>query len=577
MSRPCDSIISTNIVVNPTPTVNQSLAICEGESVTVGSSVYTQPGTYTDVFQTWLGCDSTVVTALTVNPVFSISLAPTICEGETFTTGASTYSQSGVYLDTLQSFDGCDSIITTQLTVIPSTPIQLSYTICEGETVAIGPSIYSQPGVYQDTLATSAGCDSIITTTVAVNPSPDVEQSFTICEGETVSVNGNSYGQTGTYTDVFQTAAGCDSTVVTTLTVLPAVVVSQSATICEGETFEVGGSTYSQGGNFTDLLQSWQGCDSTVLTTLAVIPAVFENVDAAICEGETFQLGGQTYTQPGVFQDTLQSWLGCDSIVMLTLSVTSLAATLDVVPPVCLGETDGSVTATGTTGGLTPYLFALNSQAFFTTDSIFENLNPGAYDLWVQDAAGCRKAFPFAVNEPPELVLTLPESIEIELGDSILLDPVLNFIPDSIVWSGGVLNCPNCLRPTVRPFESAVYHLWLQDANGCTIEAQTSVLVRRVAGVYVPNVFSPNGDGLNDRFMVFAGPPVQQVRQFLVFNRWGGEVFRASNFSPNDPAFGWDGNFKGKPATQCVFTWLAEVEYINGERQIFAGDVILMK
>ena len=574
----CDSIVTTNVTVNPAPVVNLSPVICEGESVTVGSNVYTQTGTYTDIFQTWLGCDSTVVTMLTVNPVFSTTQSPTICEGQSFTTGASTYSQPGVYLDTLQTVSGCDSIVATNLTVIPSSPIQLSFTICEGESVAIGSSVYTQPGIYQDTLATNASCDSIITTTIVVNPSPTTLQAFTICEGETISVNGNVYTQTGTYTDVFQTMQGCDSTVVTTLTVLPDIVISQSVTLCEGETVGVGGSTYSQSGNYTDLLQSWQGCDSTVQTSLTVIPAVFENIDAAICEGEIFQLGSEVYTQTGVFQDTLQGWQGCDSIVTLTLSVTSLAATLAVVPPICFGETNGSVTATGVSGGLTPFLFSLNNQAFFTADSLFENLPAGVHELWVEDAAGCRKAFPFVLNGPQELALTLPPSLEIELGGSVQLNPALNFVPDSIVWtSEGNLSCQNCLRPTARPFETAAYRLWLQDANGCTIEGQVEILVRRALGVFVPNVFSPNGDGLNDRFTVFAGPSVQQIRQFLIFNRWGAEVFRAENFLPNDPAPGWDGMFKGKPAGQGVFTWLAEVEYIGGERRIFAGDVILMK
>jgi hypothetical protein len=77
--------------------------------------------------------------------------------------------------------------------------------------------------------------------------------------------------------------------------------------------------------------------------------------------------------------------------------------------------------------------------------------------------------------------------------------------------------------------------------------------------------------------MVFAGANVQQIKSFEVFNRWGGKVFSANAFPPNDYTFGWDGKFRGKPLNDNVFTWSLIVDYIDGKSELLTGDVVVMK
>ena len=106
---------------------------------------------------------------------------------------------------------------------------------------------------------------------------------------------------------------------------------------------------------------------------------------------------------------------------------------------------------------------------------------------------------------------------------------------------------------------------------------QLVIFLDKHRNLYVPNVFSPNGDGKNDVFMVFAGPEVTKIRGFEVYSRWGEPVFEVYNFLPNDPTFGWDGTYRADAFNSAAFTWFAEVEFVDGVVEIFKGDVVLMR
>ena len=114
----CDSIVTTNLTVLPQNTTSQTLTICHGQSVTVGSNIYTQSGTYKDTLTSATSCDSIVTTSLTVRSLDSVSQTITLCFGQSVTVGFSTYTASGTYNDTLTSVTSCDSIVTTNLTIL---------------------------------------------------------------------------------------------------------------------------------------------------------------------------------------------------------------------------------------------------------------------------------------------------------------------------------------------------------------------------------------------------------------------------------------------------------------------------
>lgn len=126
----CTTEINLMVPATAPITSSQTLSVCAGETVTVGASTYSTSGTYQDLFSAVNGCDSVVTTNLTVLPALSSSQTMSICAGESVTVGDSTYATSGTYQTILTSIGGCDSTVTTNLTVV--SPIDATVTINQG-------------------------------------------------------------------------------------------------------------------------------------------------------------------------------------------------------------------------------------------------------------------------------------------------------------------------------------------------------------------------------------------------------------------------------------------------------------
>jgi gliding motility-associated-like protein len=198
---------------NPcTPTtVNVEAAICQGESILLGGAQQTESGIYTDIFITAQGCDSTVITNLSINAVYQVSKEHDLCPGGSILIGSNSYSDQGVYVDTLQSVTGCDSIVTSIIFMLPTITSSIEATICSGSTYDFNGTILGDEGVYLDTLATLDGCDSVIILSLFITPPTVNYEVAEICQGETFSFGTLSLDVSGIYSDTVQTSNGCDS------------------------------------------------------------------------------------------------------------------------------------------------------------------------------------------------------------------------------------------------------------------------------------------------------------------------------------------------------------------------------
>jgi gliding motility-associated-like protein len=275
---------------------------------------------------------------------------------------------------------------------------------------------------------------------------------------------------------------------------------------------------------------------------------------------------------------------GCTEIAItevLENEAAPTAAALLPEPPLCQGEA-GTLSVVSITGGTPPYTYSIDNGNTFYPDSSFV-LNSGNYDVLIQDATGCE--FQQSIYIPdvaPVAVLVNEPVIEIQLGAEAQLLAVTN-IPtwaiDTIMWTPtDSLSCTNCLNPYANPTESTTYEVTVINENGCEDKAQIRLDLDKDRKVYIPNAFSPNGDGSNDLFMIFATEiGIERVNYFQVYNRWGEMVFHAEDFQPNDPAYGWGGWFRGELMNPAVFVFWAEVEFVDGYKQFFKGDVTLLK
>ena len=196
--------------------------------------------------------------------------------------------------------------------------------MCAGETYTLNGHTYAASGTYTDTLQTVNGCDSLVLTQLTVTPAPNSMNPQTICAGSSYTFNGHTYAAAGSYVDVFQTANGCDSTVTTQLSVTPAPGGLNPQTVCAGESYSINGHTYSLSDSYTDTLQTTGGCDSIVTTQLTVLPAAGSGNPQSLCAGESYTFNGHTYTVAGTYTDVLQTSTGCDSIVTTILTITQV-------------------------------------------------------------------------------------------------------------------------------------------------------------------------------------------------------------------------------------------------------------
>jgi hypothetical protein len=162
----------------------QTMSICNGETITVASSTYSTSGTYQDIIPNALGCDSTITTVLTVLPEQTSTQTLTLCAGESLTVGTDTYSTSGTYQNILTSIGGCDSTVTTNLTVLPAISSVQTLTVCAGESLTVGTDTYSTSGTYQNILTSIGGCDSTVTSNLTVgspiNTNVSINQSILV-------------------------------------------------------------------------------------------------------------------------------------------------------------------------------------------------------------------------------------------------------------------------------------------------------------------------------------------------------------------------------------------------------------
>lgn len=252
-------------------------------------------------------------------------------------------------------------------------------------------------------------------------------------------------------------------------------------------------------------------------------------------------------------------------------------------PISCFGQNDGSIAVTSVAGGEPPYFYSLNGSPFGENGE-FLFLTAGEYTLSVLDANGCEATLIFKINEPPQLEVDLVAYLEgdniIHLGDSAQLEAIITIPPDSldnIAWEpDSLLSCNNCLNPVATPIQTTTFTVTIE-SNGCSDSDDLTLFVRKDKHLFVPNAFSPNGDGINDVFRIFTGEQVERIEEFGIFSRWGMLVYLAKDFDPNDPAFGWDGTHLGQLLDPAVFTWFAKVRFRDGSTEVFEGDVSLMK
>ncbi len=442
----CDSIVDVLLTVNPTYFIEDSIGICQGDSVFLEGAYQTTSGFYTDSYSTIFGCDSIIETELVVSPVTMTNLSVTICSGDSALIHGIYQSTAGNYLDTLASVAGCDSIIDVLLNVDPSYFIQNSLTICQGDSALLDGAYQTTSGVYTDFDLTVLGCDSIIETTLTVTPAPVFNETISICDGDSVLVNGTYLSLAGTYSDTLSAVNGCDSIAETLIVVNPTYLIPESLTICQGDSALLGGTYQLTSGVYQDVLATTLGCDSIIETTLTVTPAPVYFESITICQGDSAMINGVYENTSGTYPNTYQAVNGCDSIVETTLTVNPAPTYFNTIE-ICQGDsalvngnyenTAGSYVATLTAANgcdsisditliVNPTYFSQDALTICQGDSVLlegmYQMTSGTYTDTVFTVSGCDSIIETMLTVDPAITGT--DDITICDGDSVLVNGI---------------------------------------------------------------------------------------------------------------------------------------------------------
>ncbi|PSR09633.1 MAG: hypothetical protein DA408_13550 [Bacteroidetes bacterium] len=305
-----------------------------------------------------------------------------------------------------------------------------------------------------------------------------------------------------------------------------------------------------------------------------------------ICSGSSFEVGSSSYTSTGNYVDSLVNIYGCDSIVYLDLEVLPpppIVATISITNAECFGTENGQLTIDNIVGGTPPYTVSFN-QGLPDNTTVFTNLAGDTdYSLRITDGFGCVRDTSVFLPNPRELTLNLGGDQTLDLGELVSLRPTTNFMVSSYLWSSTAADLPCATDPDCPdllwlPTASQQVVLTAVDDLGCTVTDSVFLTVNSIYEVYIPNVFSPNLDGVNDRFTIFGPRPrLSSIRQLQIFDRWGQLLFDGQDLEPGNLQQGWDGRAQGKAVSQGVYLYRLEVQFLDGVVKEFTGDVMVME
>jgi hypothetical protein len=275
---------------------------------------------------------------------------------------------------------------------------------------------------------------------------------------------------------------------------------------------------------------------------------------------------------------------GCDntdSFHLLPNPQDITGVVLSITRTMCSGDLNGAFEVTSVMGGIGPFLYQL-PPAPPQLASSFDGLGEGQHMVVITDAAGCEYDTLVEILSTPDYTVDAGEDTEIYLGESVFLigssDLVASEIAVSYWDSLGTQLCTPCDVLEVSPWETATYTFTVESATGCVRSDDVIVYVLERARYFIPNIFSPNGDGINDEIRIHPGPGIARVLQWIIFDRWGNAVYGATDFDPADTSVYWDGvTSTGETANPAVFPYLLEVQLINGGREIYHGDITLIR
>ena len=282
---------------------------------------------------------------------------------------------------------------------------------------------------------------------------------------------------------------------------------------------------------------------------------------------------------PGEYVYTLKYTVSqCDYSTTDTVLITPLPYyTTSSIDPLCFDDENGGIIVTADE----KYSYYLDGE--LSESPNFNNLAAGTYTLTVKDNYGCESSQTITLTNPSAMEPSIfgPVSINENSSGTYTLKDVDGFNLTSIVWryEGGDTICSgsDCNSVTIEISEDKTLCVDIINNKGCEASTCTDIIYIENVDIDIPNIFSPDGDGLNDVFYITSDNTVASIKELKIFDRWGNLVFSQNDFPANDKSYGWDGTYNGKKLNPGVFVYYA-IFQMNQRKDIkMVGDVTIMR
>lgn len=497
---------------------------------------------------------------------------------------------------------GADSILGI-ITVNPSVAATRTINICQGQSYEFYGTTYttSVTGVTH-TVVNPAGCDSVITLNLTVNPYLTGDRLVAICPNGSYWFNGIEYtGAVSGVTDTIANATGCDSVITLYLSVNPYNYGNIFEVICEGDSVVFNGITYKQSvSGITDTFSNPNGCDSIITFTLNVLPApqqILMSDTIIVCQYDTVALTAQVLPFSNDYEynwspvtglgnsSHLNTWFIADQSIDYTLTVqrptNGIPCTLSKRTRIIVNPGNFLQTAFTDTGicpgnqvaiklsGAQSYdwstlqdAVAVNSQR----DSVlFHPQTTNAYTIVGTSDKGCKDTLAIHIEVYPNAVLSIPDSINIYPEEPYLLEPHTNASYFEWFPNSGISSVTTS-TPTFYPEVNTRYFVKATTDRGCMVEDSIDVWVKPT-NLGMPNAFNPNYESFK-----IARNGIAKLNAFRIYNRWGQLVFETQDIQT-----GWDGAFKGAPQPMGVYIYQIDAAGAKGQTLKQSGNVTLIR
>ncbi len=480
-----------------------------------------------------------------------------------------------------------------------------------------------QSGIFRY-IVTKPGCTAdtaLIDINVNQSPEFDLGNDTSICIGGQIvlqcEIDGAQYlwqdgstdqnltvSDSGTYVLTVVDDEGCSYTDSIKITYYPDTNTKAEidSTVCNDETFVWNNMNINSEGDYEYTTANKYGCDSLTILHLTYYPVTDVEIygETMFCKGDTVILQasdmsrylwstGDTSAQIEVAQ---QGWYylnasdqnGCTATDSIYIEqIPALDIQINTLDESCYNAQDGKISITYISGGVGTIRYYIDNTPVNNGDTL-RDLSPGDYTISAIDSFGCEWSAEMSIESAPQLWVSLGDDIIVTTTDTIIsIEAENNFTTiQKIQWyiDGQLIDNDKDYYEFL-PSKDTQIEVVLTDDNGCTQSDTLNIrlnITEEEIEIYIPDIFSPDGDGLNDIWSISSDKAISEIENISIYDRWGEQIYSKEHIPIDRYRTDlWDGSYKGQKVNPGVYVYILRLKTYDGKQIVKAGDITVVR